>query len=59
MLVVIDGLDASGKSTQAEMLAKHLKEDGEDVRPQDHRARTTFSVQREITCSSRGRRFLL
>ena len=25
MLVVIDGLDASGKSTQAEMLAKHLK----------------------------------
>ena len=25
MLVIIDGLDASGKSTQAEMLAEHLK----------------------------------
>jgi dTMP kinase len=28
MLVVIDGLDASGKSTQAEMFAEHLKSRG-------------------------------
>lgn len=31
-LIVIDGLDASGKETQTELLAKYLKEHGKRVR---------------------------
>jgi len=42
MLVVIDGLDASGKSTQAEMLAKHLKKAGKTYVLRSHPSEDNF-----------------
>ena len=42
MLVVIDGLDASGKSTQAEMLAKHLETMGKTYILRSHPSEDNF-----------------
>ena len=42
MLVVIDGLDASGKSTQAEMLAEHLRRHGKTVVLRSHPSEDNF-----------------
>ncbi len=42
MLVVIDGLDASGKSTQAEMLAGHLKRQGKTYILRSHPSDDNF-----------------
>ncbi len=42
MLVVIDGLDASGKSTQAEMLAEHLRKRGKTYVLRSHPSEDNF-----------------
>jgi len=42
MLVVIDGLDASGKSTQAEMLAEHLRKSGKTCVLRTHPSEDNF-----------------
>jgi dTMP kinase len=42
MLIVIDGLDASGKSTQAEMLAKYLKTRGKTYVLRSHPSEDNF-----------------
>jgi dTMP kinase len=42
MLVVIDGLDASGKSTQAEMLAEHLRRMGKTYVLRSHPSEDNF-----------------
>ena len=42
MLVVIDGLDASGKSTQAEMLAEHLNRMGKTYVLRSHPSEDNF-----------------
>ena len=42
MLVVIDGLDASGKSTQAEMLVEHLKRSGKTYILRSHPSEDNF-----------------
>jgi dTMP kinase len=42
MLIVIDGLDASGKSTQAEMLAKHLRSRGKTYVLRSHPSEDNF-----------------
>jgi len=42
MLVVIDGLDASGKSTQAEMLTEHLKKRGKTYILRSHPSEDNF-----------------
>lgn len=42
MLVVIDGLDASGKSTQAEMLAEHLQMHGKTFVLRSHPSEDNF-----------------